>query len=253
MLIDEILAVGDQNFQKKCLSKIYEIRNSGATIVLVSHDTNTVRQLADRIYVMDQGEVIFDGKPDEAIKVYDRRMHERALEIMSETEKREIERKISLLDSSGTEKHGHKVAIERVRILDANNLQELKTDESGKLQIDINIKEDLKESVTVGFSIMKGQLRLTGGNTQLFGLEIKGQGRHSIAFNFNKIPFASGHYSIIAAVHDAKIVECYDIQVNVQTFEIINPKDLSNFDSDIVSPYPIIKSIDISSIDKKRD
>lgn len=247
MLIDEILAVGDQNFQKKCLSKIYEIRNSGATVVLVSHDTNVVRQLADRVYVMDQGEVIFNGPSDEAIKAYDKRMHERALAVMSEAEQNELERKKELYENSTREKHGEKVSIDKVRIKDANNKQELSTGEAAELVIDIHVKQTMKDKLTIGFAFMKGHLRLTGTNTSFFDVDIQNEGHHSIAFKIPSVPLASGTYSIIAAVHDSKIVECFDIKVDAVKFEVHNPKDIENFDHDLLSPFELVEGVELLS------
>jgi ABC-2 type transport system ATP-binding protein len=61
LLVDEVLAVGDEPFQKKCLDKIKEFQQEGRTIVLVTHDLNTVQDMCDRAIVLSHGQVIFDG------------------------------------------------------------------------------------------------------------------------------------------------------------------------------------------------
>lgn len=71
MIMDEVLAVGDIAFQKKCLDKMKEAANKeGRTVLYVSHNMNTIRQLCDRCIVLDQGKVIFDGGTEEAIEIY---------------------------------------------------------------------------------------------------------------------------------------------------------------------------------------
>jgi ABC-type polysaccharide/polyol phosphate transport system ATPase subunit len=61
LLVDEVLAVGDEPFQKKCLDKIKEFQQEGRTIVLVTHDLATVQEMCDRAIVLSHGSVIFDG------------------------------------------------------------------------------------------------------------------------------------------------------------------------------------------------
>lgn len=71
MIMDEVLAVGDMAFQKKCLDKMNDVsRTEGRTILYVSHNMNTIRQLCERVVVLDHGKVIFDGDVEEGIKIY---------------------------------------------------------------------------------------------------------------------------------------------------------------------------------------
>ncbi len=71
MIMDEVLAVGDMAFQKKCLNKMRDVaRQEGRTILYVSHNMNTIRQLCDRCVVLDKGKVIYEGDVDRAISVY---------------------------------------------------------------------------------------------------------------------------------------------------------------------------------------
>lgn len=71
MIMDEVLAVGDMAFQKKCLDKMSDVSKAqGRTILYVSHNMNTIRQLCDRCIVLDHGRLIFDGDVEEAISRY---------------------------------------------------------------------------------------------------------------------------------------------------------------------------------------
>lgn len=71
MIMDEVLAVGDVNFQQKCLKKMREVAQvEGRTVLYVSHNMGTIRQLCDRCIVLDKGKIIFDGDVEDAIGVY---------------------------------------------------------------------------------------------------------------------------------------------------------------------------------------
>ena len=71
MIMDEVLAVGDISFQKKCLEKMRAAaKDEQRTVLYVSHNMNTIRQLCDRCIVLDHGRIIFDGPVEKAIEVY---------------------------------------------------------------------------------------------------------------------------------------------------------------------------------------
>ncbi|MFL5865822.1 MAG: ABC transporter ATP-binding protein [Thermoleophilaceae bacterium] len=72
MLIDEILAVGDESFQRKCLARISERMEAGATLVLVSHDPSAIERVCERLIVLDHGQVQFDGGVADGLLFYHR-------------------------------------------------------------------------------------------------------------------------------------------------------------------------------------
>lgn len=72
LLIDEVLAVGDESFQRKCLRRIAERIREGATVVLVSHAPATIEQACRRAVVLDGGEVVYDGETADAMDFYHR-------------------------------------------------------------------------------------------------------------------------------------------------------------------------------------
>lgn len=67
-LADEVLAVGDKPFKRKCKQKMEEIRDSGVTLFYVSHAASSVRRMCERVLVLDAGKLAFDGPADEGIK-----------------------------------------------------------------------------------------------------------------------------------------------------------------------------------------
>jgi ABC-type polysaccharide/polyol phosphate transport system ATPase subunit len=94
LLIDEVLAVGDEAFQRKCLRRISEQIAAGTTVVLVSHDAGAIERVCERVVVIDAGRVVFDGPTADGLLFYHRSMgsagsdgvsvrarHERAVEV----------------------------------------------------------------------------------------------------------------------------------------------------------------------------
>jgi lipopolysaccharide transport system ATP-binding protein len=75
LIIDEALSVGDEGFQRKCFARIDAIRNSGATVLFVSHAAGTVVDLCDRAILLDQGELIAEGTPKHVVGQYQKMLH----------------------------------------------------------------------------------------------------------------------------------------------------------------------------------
>ena len=70
LLVDEILAVGDQHFQDKCINKMKELKKEGKTMVFVTHSMNTVKEFCTRAVWLDKGIVRMDGEPEGVIEEY---------------------------------------------------------------------------------------------------------------------------------------------------------------------------------------
>ena len=70
LIVDEVLAVGDAEFQKKCLTKLGEVSRGGRTVLFVSHNMNSIRTLCSRAICMVDGEIRFDGPPQQVIGEY---------------------------------------------------------------------------------------------------------------------------------------------------------------------------------------
>jgi ABC-type polysaccharide/polyol phosphate transport system ATPase subunit len=74
LLIDEVLAVGDEAFQRKCMRRISEQIAAGTTVVLVSHDPGAIERVCERVVVLDAGRIVFDGPTAEGLLHYHRLM-----------------------------------------------------------------------------------------------------------------------------------------------------------------------------------
>lgn len=92
LLIDEILAVGDQAFQEKCIHKLEELRQSGITIVLVSHSMGQIKEIADRCIWIENGKIVEDGDTETVCDHYEEAMTRRREErdIFEEAQRKEV-------------------------------------------------------------------------------------------------------------------------------------------------------------------
>jgi ABC-type polysaccharide/polyol phosphate transport system ATPase subunit len=72
LLIDEVLGVGDVNFQEKCFAEIQRLKDSGALFVCVSHNTDVLRQICTKALWLEQGELVMSGNIGEVLQVYER-------------------------------------------------------------------------------------------------------------------------------------------------------------------------------------
>jgi len=70
LIIDEVLAVGDAEFQKKCLGKMNEVASQGRTVIFVSHNMGAIAELCNRVIVLDEGRIVYDGNKNEAVSIY---------------------------------------------------------------------------------------------------------------------------------------------------------------------------------------
>ena len=70
LLVDEVLAVGDASFQRKCLRRMAEFREQKKTMLIISHDLNTIQSVSDQILFLDHGRVLGHGNPDQVIGQY---------------------------------------------------------------------------------------------------------------------------------------------------------------------------------------
>jgi lipopolysaccharide transport system ATP-binding protein len=78
LIIDEVLAVGDTNFQKKCFEKLLSFRKSGKTLILTSHIPDQIQKICDDVLVLEEGVLVMQGEPEKAIPFYNDLMRQRS-------------------------------------------------------------------------------------------------------------------------------------------------------------------------------
>ena len=161
LLIDEILAVGDANFQAKCFAKLKEIKSQGTTIVIVSHSLGQIEQICDRSIWIYDGLIRAEGDPKEVDLEY--------LDFMS----REMQKSMNTGNATGvceTERHGNGNArIEKVAAFNADGEEQsvFRTGDNIVFRIDYSVKEKVEDAVFgLGVFNSKG-ISCYGTNTRI--------------------------------------------------------------------------------------
>lgn len=75
LLVDEVLSAGDANFQKKARERMLNVMDSAKILVLVLHDMNSIREICNRVVLLNKGQIVADGEPDEIIDLYMNRQY----------------------------------------------------------------------------------------------------------------------------------------------------------------------------------
>jgi len=143
LIIDEVLAVGDYEFQKKCLGKMEEVAQAGRTVLFVSHNLAAVRKLCTRAIVLDQGRIAFEGMVNEAIDHYGNNT-------------KNITNEVSLLDNS---------TIERRKGLQNIKFEKIKYQRQPvKFGHEIDFEVKLKSTEPLAFGDIEIACRITDNN-----------------------------------------------------------------------------------------
>jgi ABC-type polysaccharide/polyol phosphate transport system ATPase subunit len=149
LLADELLAVGDVAFQAKCIERMRELKDEGTTIVLVSHNLDTVQRMCERTLVLSRGVLVFDGGTDEAIAIYHRLLHEEQANLKDEAHQGVRQREENAYVGGAT--------ISRFEIVDAEGVPttHLQPGEPWRVLMDIDFDRPVSDPV-IGVSLSQG-------------------------------------------------------------------------------------------------
>jgi len=197
LLIDEVLSVGDESFQRRCMEKIEEFRKDGRTIVFVSHGLAQVEQLCERAAWIEFGELKMLGNAAEVVQSYTGASHEARVEP----------------DEIGARWGSGEAQIHSITLLDAHGAPTtvLQSGKRASVRIDFNA-HTLLEDIVCGIAInhLHGHL-LIGTNTRRRGITIdRAHGPGSVTFDFDSFPLLEGVYDITAAITDSTEIHQYD-------------------------------------------
>jgi lipopolysaccharide transport system ATP-binding protein len=224
LLMDEVLAVGDMEFQQKCLDNLNQYRKEGVTIVFVSHDLGSVRRFCDRTLFLHKGEQIALGNTAEVIDsyVYSGSQEENLSEIdESEAEYSETEE----LEEVNNRWGNREVVITGVEFYDKYGNNSTRFNSFDPMKIRISYYAHLKVYDPVfGFALYseKGEY-LYGTNTELKNITIDHIERAGyIDLQIERISMLSGRFLLTVAVHthDQKIYDWHDKQYHFDVYPI---------------------------------
>jgi ABC-type polysaccharide/polyol phosphate transport system ATPase subunit len=192
LLLDEVFAVGDEQFQRKCFGKIAEFKNRGGTIVFVSHDAQAVERLCDRAVLLRRGEVAFDGGTREAIREYRRLLG-------ADAAPEELE--------AGLREWGSGEArILTAELVDADGDARVQFAAGEPVVLRLLVEAD--EGVAppqVALELRDDDGVVLGTVTQALGpLGWNGAPRHEVAFRVARLPLAEGRFHLRVALADAE-------------------------------------------------
>ncbi|MDA0322635.1 MAG: ABC transporter ATP-binding protein [Verrucomicrobia bacterium] len=205
LLIDEVLAVGDAVFQSKCLARMEQFRRAGKSMLIISHDLNTIQQVSDRIMLLDEGRVLETGKPSEVVEHY---------ELLSEERHR-----LSLRKEWGS----RDVVITSVETLnDAGESCEMfRSDERLTARIHYETKKSIPSPV-FGFAVAdESGHQIAGSNCQVEGATLPDlDGCGYITLRIPRLNLGKGIYLLSFSAHSQDHMQNYHRVDNAYTIQI---------------------------------
>ncbi len=207
LLVDEVLAVGDTNFQDKCMEKFAEFRKAGKTVVVVSHAMGSLRSLCDEAAWLDHGTLVSAGKASEVVDDYIDTGH---------TERQP-------LAGSGTRWGSGEVQMTAVELLgpDGQPTTHLHTGDAITLRIRYHADEAIKQPV-FGFSLENVDgVYVWAHNTFDAGLELgEIDGNGAVELRIPKLMLQPGTFDLLAGIVDHTMTHTYDFWRDCLRFDV---------------------------------
>ncbi len=222
LIVDEILGVGDADFQTRSFERIQSFQAAGTTILLVSHSLERVQEMCSRVVWLDKGQVKAIGTPEQVIHHY--------LEQVSEQEAKRLSASMEETSSTTSEETPHRwgtgvVEITRVQITDANGSPKtiFQTGEPLCLHMDF-IAHHPVESPVFGVAIHRNDgVHITGPNTAFAGLTLPTiSGPGEVIYKIPALPLLEGKYFFSVAVVSQDDTELYDYHDRLYPFRVQN-------------------------------
>jgi lipopolysaccharide transport system ATP-binding protein len=208
LIVDEVLAVGDVQFQKKCLGKMEEVGKEGRTVIFVSHNMSAVESLCDRGILLQSGSLSLDGDPQEAIKIYLEKAYTLSKDVSIEQRK----------DRSGS----GKIRVTSFRVLDSEG-NEVPSLQSGKdYRFEVGYSNKIRKclnDIVVSLDILdekNNRVLLFRTNFTNNNLTINAHLGY-IVCNIKNLPLANGLYrlSIFISHADAETLDYIEDAVHI--------------------------------------
>ena len=207
LLIDEVLAVGDEAFQLKCLDQIRRFNESGVTMLFVTHDVDLASSICDELIILDHGQIISQGNPREAAIDYRKSLHAK-----SETNKPN--------STSPTEE----VSIVSVSLESENRpIMTARSDEPIGINVVATLKKPISDLV-VAYAIktIEGGL-VHSSNTKLLDVDLSEVGSElDLTFVFENLPLLEGMYEIDIGAHSSDGSILYTQANEIKRFTLTN-------------------------------
>jgi ABC-2 type transport system ATP-binding protein len=222
LLVDEVLAVGDEPFQRKCMDRIRQFQAEGRTIVFVSHSLEQVAELCDRAIVLESGTVIADGDPVEALKVLRTEFDATRAEDLEKRHAAEVAEK----QADGSEPSRPRVLDVQALSLDGLPMTTVGRTIDMRIGVTVNVP-DPGASVIIGAGVdTPWGVTLIGASSKTIGVDIDPiSGTKRVDIVLRGLRLQTGRYSVHGFVRDLDEVEL-DRMRDASPF-IVDSDDLS--------------------------
>lgn len=213
LLVDEVLAVGDAEFQKKCLAKMRDVVNSGRTIVFVSHNLDSVQRLCQRTYWIDRGAIASVGPSDQVVAHY----------VASAGAARSGG--VAVIESAAPREGSGDIRFERLELRgsDGNATDRLRIGEPLELVLAFTSSRDIEDAmVEVGISSADGTRVVTTLNTD-GGRRPERIASGSGAFRVRlAVTLLPGDFTVDLGAHDRPSGATFDYLERILAFRVVN-------------------------------
>jgi ABC-2 type transport system ATP-binding protein len=215
LLIDEVLAVGDEAFQQRCLDRVKQFQREGRTIIFVTHAPDYVRQICDQAIVLDHGRVYAAGAPGETIRAF------------RESLVREGEVDPILGAPEGLDPTAGRIA--RIESVDLDwprkaVSRHVMPFEALEITVGFEVSQPIDDAVfVISVHDLKGQL-VYGADTEALGQPVgalEGTGR--ARFFFEAVPLLDGTYVVSVGIRSRDGGVTYEWREGLAQFEVVNP------------------------------
>jgi ABC-2 type transport system ATP-binding protein len=208
LLIDEVLAVGDEAYQAKCIERIRTFQREGRTIVLVTHALDTVREICDRAVMLHHGRLHALGPPDDVVR-------EMRYVLLGQIDER-------FVPEEGT----REAEIAEVRIVRANGRSEgpVLRDDPLEIVVDVRANERV-DDLDADFEILDGATNhpVLDARASRAGVEIEPfEGRKRVRFRIERFPYNPGKYWVTIGLSSRRTGHLYHVQTQRYLFEVID-------------------------------
>jgi ABC-2 type transport system ATP-binding protein len=214
LLVDEVLAVGDEAFQRKCIDKVKAFQAENRTIVVVTHNADLVRQMCHRAAALDHGKLVVEGDPNDVIRTFRERL------MTGVTSAADVDRDLVTSELSPV---WHKVRIAEVEVVYATPEHQAGPGEPMSIDVALESVERI-DDVVVGIAVYTSMGQLVyGTNTDISGVDLdRVEGRRNLSFRFAQMPLLDGTYAVTIGVHTRGGIN-YDQWEARRHFEVAAP------------------------------
>jgi ABC-2 type transport system ATP-binding protein len=219
LVVDEVLAVGDENFQRKCLDRIRQFQEDGRTILFVTHAPDLIRQVCDRAIVLDQGRLLGYGSPGEGIRLFREQLMESA-----DAHEAPADEEAGPADS--TERAARPLRIAAVDIVHpgTGSRPYLVPGEPLAVQVVYEADDTVPDVVFVIEVRNRAGDLVFGTDTEALDVSVDARaGTGRVDFAFDRIPLLDGTYDVIIGVRSRAGGVVYDWREQHDRFEVMNP------------------------------